>query len=140
MAPSGRPILLSLRMVSMAEIDDAVITVNDGTPVQPTVMYFPQSNDVQVTVQYPTIADGTGCQSEFYYKDNRFTPDDDPTTVSYTVSVNPDPDNAGATMSTFVIEATDNGVNGAFWWRVDFVDSAGDRSTVGFGTLIVEAV
>jgi hypothetical protein len=110
------------------------------TPVPATVMYFPRGNDVQVVARYPGIADGTGAQSEFYYKTDRETLDVDPSTVVYTVPVVDDPDNVGATMSTFVVPGTDNDTNGAFWWRIDVVDPSGNRSTVGFGTLLVEAV
>src|SRR5215831_12700497 len=96
--------------------------------VQQTVLYFPVNNDVNVLVQYPSISDGTGCQSEFYYKADRSTPDTDPSTVSYAVPVDPDPNNAGVTMSQFTIDATDNAESGAYWWRVDFVDASGSRT------------
>jgi len=108
--------------------------------VQQTVLYFPANNDVNVLVQYPSISDGTGCQSEFYYKADRTTPDTDPSTVSYAVPVVDDPANAGATMSQFTVLAADNAESGAYWWRVDFLDASGNRTSVGFGTLIVEAV
>lgn len=109
-------------------------------PVQAYVLFFPAGNDVQVVVRYPNLADGTGYQSEFYYKTDRTTPDTDPTTVVYTVPVDDDPDNPGATMSVFQIDAGDNSTAGAFWWRVDIVDPEDDRTSVGFGTLMVEAV
>jgi hypothetical protein len=108
--------------------------------VQQTVLYFPVNNDVIVTVQYPTIGSGTGCQSEFYYKADRTTPDTDPSTVSYAAPVDNDPGNPGATMSQFTILASDNAESGAYWWRIDFLDASANRTSVGFGTLIVEAV
>lgn len=108
--------------------------------VQQTVLYFPVNNDVSVLVQYPSISDGTGCQSEFYYKADRTTSDTDPSTVSYAVPVNDDPANPGACMSHFTILAADNAESGAYWWRIDFLDASGNRTSVGFGTLMVEAV
>jgi hypothetical protein len=119
---------------------EGVVSVIPSPPVQQTVLFFPAGNDVQVVVQYPSIASGTGAQSEFYYKIDRTIPDTDPTTVVYTSPVVADPDNVGATMSTFVVDSADNSVSGAFWWKIDYVDSTDLRTTVGFGTLIVEAV
>jgi hypothetical protein len=121
-------------------MSEMVYAQETDLPVPATVMYFPRGNDVQVVARFPGIADGTGAQAEFYYKTDRVTPDNDPTTVIYTVPVIADPDNAGATMSTFLIAEADNNVAGAFWWRIDVVDPSAYRSTVGFGTLIVEAV
>lgn len=117
-----------------------VVPPTDGSPVPATVIYFLRGNDMSVVARFPTIADGTGYQGEFYYKTDRATPDTDPTTIAYAAPIVADPDNTGATMSTFQIDAADNGINGAFWWRVDVVDPGGLRSTVGFGTLLVEAV
>jgi hypothetical protein len=124
----------------MTEMIDANVSAIPDEPVQQSVLFFPAGNDVQVTVSYPNISDGTGCQSEFYYKTDRTTPDTDLTTVVFTSPVIIDPDNVGATMSTFTIDAADNSASGAFWWRVDFLDAGDLRTTVGFGTLIVEAV
>lgn len=126
--------------VSVGMIPATFIQGDEISSVQQSVLYFPAGNDVQVLVQYPTISDGTGCQSEFYYKADRQTPDNDMSTVSYAVPVDNDPDNLGQTISTFLISAADNGESGAFWWRVDFLDALGNRTSVGFGTLIVEAV
>lgn len=126
--------------MTMTSTIDADISTFPDNPVQQSVLFFPAGNDVQVIVRYPNIPDGTGCQSEFYYKDDRTTPDLDPTTVIFTSLVVDDPDNAGATMSTFTIDAADNAVAGAMWWRIDFLDAADSRTTVGFGTLMVEAV
>lgn len=119
---------------------DANISAVPDNTVQQSVLFFPVGNDVQVIVRYPSIPDGTGCQSEFYYKADRYTSDLDPTTVAFTSLVVDDPDNAGATMSQFLIDAEDNAASGAFWWRIDFLDPGDNRTTVGFGTLIVEAV
>jgi hypothetical protein len=124
----------------MTETIDANVSVTPDNPVQQSVLYFPAGNDVQVTVRYPNISSGTGSQSEFYYKADRTTSDTDLSTVVFTSPVIADPDNAGATMSQFTIDSADNAMAGAYWWRVDFVDSTGLRTTVGFGTLIVEAV
>ena len=104
------------------------------------VLLFPQNNDVVVTAQYPGISDGTGSHSEFYYKDNRYIADSDPSTQMYQAPIIPDPDNPGATMSRFTIPADDNLTTGAFWWRVDCVDSLNTRRTAQCGTLLVEAV
>jgi hypothetical protein len=58
----------------------------------------------------------------------------------YASPVVDDPDNVGATMSRITIDSEDNSASGAFWWRIDYVDAGDLRTTVGFGTLIVEAV
>jgi len=126
--------------VSVGTIQANVTFTDDQIPVQQSAMYFPVNNDVIVTVQYPTIGSGTGCQSEFYYKADRTTPDTDPSTVSYAVPVTDDPQNPGATMSQFTIDAADNAESGAYWWRIDFLDAGSNRTSVGFGPLIVEAV
>jgi hypothetical protein len=104
------------------------------------VLIFPQGNDIVVTARFPDISDGTGATSEFYYKDNRYTPDSDPSTQVYSSDIYDDPDNPGATMSQFTIPAADNSANGAFWWRVDCIDSLDTRRTAQCGTLLVEAV
>jgi len=110
-------------------------------PVQQMAMYFPQGNDIQVTAHYPNIPPGTaGAKSEFYYKTDRTVPDNDPTTKVYTAQVVDDPNNQTATMSQFLIPAADNGVVGSQWWRIDVIDQYSNRSTVGFGILLVEAV
>jgi len=110
-------------------------------PVQQYTMYFPQGNDIQVTAHYPGIPSGTvNGKSEFYYKTDRTTPDSDPSTKVYTANIVDDPNNQAATMSQFLIPAADNGTAGAMWWRIDAIDQYNNRSTVGFGTLLVEAV
>jgi hypothetical protein len=104
------------------------------------VLMFPQGNDIQVTAQFPTIADGTGMTANFYYKISRYTADSDPTTLVFTSDIVDDPDNPGATMSVFEIPSADNEVSGAFWWRVDAVDSQDTTRTANCGPLLVEAV
>jgi hypothetical protein len=105
-----------------------------------TVLFFPRGNDIIVTARFPDISDGTGVTAEFYYKDNRVTADTDPSTMTYSSSVRPDPGNPGATMSVFTIPGTDNDDPGAFWWRVDVIDALLSRRTASCGTLLVEAV
>lgn len=124
----------------MTSMIEAVISVVPSPPVQQSVMYFPVGNDVEVVVRYPNVPDGTGAQSEFYYKTDRTMSDTDPSTVVYASPVVDDPDNPGATMSRFIIDETDNAASGSFWWKIDFVDVGDLRTTVGFGTLLVEAV
>jgi hypothetical protein len=104
------------------------------------VLMFPQGNDIIVTARFPEISDGTGATAHFYYKEDRYSSDSDPSTLVYAASILPDPDNPGATMSTFSVPAADNGINGAFWWRIDAVDSFGKKRTANCGTLLVEAV
>jgi hypothetical protein len=94
------------------------------------VLIFPQGNDIVVTARFPGISDGTGAQSEF----------SDPTTMVYTSAIIDDPDNPGQTMSTFEIPREDVAVTGAFWWRVDCIDTLSSRRTASCGTLLVEAV
>jgi hypothetical protein len=105
-----------------------------------TSLFFAQGNDIIVTASFPTISDGTGMNSEFWYKTDRTTPDNDPTSVMYEASVVPDPDNAGQTMSQFTIPATANESAGAFWWRVDLIDIESHRRTANAGPLLVESV
>lgn len=103
-----------------------------------TVLFFPSGNDVIVTATFPEITDGTGVTAEFWYKDNRYVPDSDPTSLSYQSSLFQGTD--GTWQSQFDIPATDNSVPGAFWWRVDAIDSLSNRRTANCGTLLVEAV
>jgi hypothetical protein len=103
-------------------------------------LFFPQNNDVVVTAQFPDISDGTGMSSEFYYKLSKTTPDDDPSTLMFTSTVDADPDNVGATMAQFPIPGTDNGSPAAYWWRVDVIDTFGNRRTTNCGPLLVESV
>jgi len=107
-------------------------------------IWFPQGNDVVVQVRFgPEITDDTGLGAEFIYKDSRYTLDTDPSTLTYESDVYPDDSNPGGFMSQFSIPASDNGVSGAFWYRVDVINSAlGQRRTVdgACGTLLVEAV
>jgi hypothetical protein len=104
------------------------------------VLIFPRGNDVVVTARFPEISSGAGATATFYYKDNRYTADTDPTSKIYSSTIVADPDNPGATMSTFPVPGTDNQVTGAFWWRVDATDVTNKTRTAAAGTLLVEAV
>jgi hypothetical protein len=126
-------------MTTPLDISGSTVVV-DTTPNAMLALYFQQGNDVVVNVYYPNVTDGTGASSEFYIKTERSTPDSDPSTKKYTATVVDNPDNTGTCMSTFLVPGTDIQTAGAFWWRSDLLDSSGDRSTVGYGTLIVEAV
>lgn len=101
-------------------------------------LFFPQNNDIVVTAKFPDISDGTGIVTEFWYKDNRFVSDIDPTSTNYQSEMVRGDDNVW--YSEFDIPATDNTIPGAFWWRVDAVDTLNKRMTASAGTLIVEAV
>lgn len=103
-----------------------------------TALFFPQNNDIVVTARFPEITDGTGVTTEFWYKDNKTTPDSDPTSVSYQSILARGTDDVW--YAQFNIPATDNEVTGAFWWRVDAIDTLNRRMTANCGTLLVEAV
>lgn len=103
-------------------------------------LFFPQGNDIVVTARYPDISDGTGQTANFYYKPDKTTPDTDPAVLVFESSVLPDEDNPGATISTFVISASDNQVPGPYWWRIDVVDALLNTRTANCGPLLVEAV
>lgn len=114
--------------------------VIETVPNAMLAFYFPQGNDIAVTVYYPEVADGTGASSKFYYKKSRETSDTDPTTITYTAPIVNNPDSTGTCMSVIDIPAADNAVSGSFWWRIDAIDSTGDVSTVGYGALLVKGV
>lgn len=103
-----------------------------------TALFFPQNNDIVVTAKFPDIIDGTGITAEFWYKYDKTTPDDDPSTSTYTSAMSQGDDQVW--YAEFPIPADDNAVAGAFWWRVDAVDSFNKRRTANCGTLLVEAV
>jgi hypothetical protein len=103
-----------------------------------TALFFFQNNDIVVTAKFPDIIDGTGITAEFWYKNDKNTPDDDPSTIMYTSSMSQGGDQIW--YSEFTIPAADNADTGAFWWRVDAVDASDKRRTAGCGTLLVEAV
>lgn len=103
-----------------------------------TALFFPQGNDVVVTAKFPDIVDGAGITAEFWYKDDKTTSDDDPGTLSYSAPLVQGDDQIW--YSEFDIPGTDNIDTGAFWWRVDAIDSFSKRRTAGCGTLLVEAV
>lgn len=105
-----------------------------------TALFIPQGNDVIVTARFPEISDGTGINSEFWYKPDKTVPDNDPSVITYEAEVVPDPDFDGQTMSQFSIPAADNEVAGAHWWRVDLIDVGNNRRTANCGTYLVEAV
>ena len=106
-----------------------------------TSLVFPRGNDVVVTAQYgPEITTGTGMNAELYTKDNRSTPDSDPSVQLYTADVHADPDNAAQFISTLEVPSSDTGIPGAYWWRVDIIDAFSARRTVNSGPLLVEAV
>jgi hypothetical protein len=104
------------------------------------LLIFPQNNDLTVTARFPSIASGAGLQSQFWIKNNKTTPDNDPTSLSYDASIVPDPANAGATMAQFQIPSTNTATPGALWWRVDVIDINQKRRTANSGTLLVESV
>jgi hypothetical protein len=105
-----------------------------------TGLVFPRGNDVVVTARFPDISDPTGMTSEFFSKPSRDTPDDDPAVQVYDADVDNDPANPGATWAQFTIPADDTGITGTYWWRVDCIDTIGNRRTAECGPLFVEAV
>lgn len=105
------------------------------------VLVFPQNNDVIVLAHYgPEITDSTGVTAKFYYKDNRYTPDSDPSVHTYSATLVADPDYPGQFMSTFNIPASQNGVPSTYWWKVNVTDAFNKTRTAKCGTLLVEAV
>jgi|SRR5215472_8367203 len=107
----------------------------DGLDI--TVLFFPVNNDITVTAQFPEITDGTGMTAQFWYKDDRYTPDSDPSTNMYQNSIIKD--NQGNWFSTFNIPGTANKIAGSFWWRVDAVDAQSKRRTAANGPVLVQA-
>jgi hypothetical protein len=105
-----------------------------------TCLFVPQGNDIVVTARFPGISDGTGMSSKFWVKPDRTTPDTDPAVSTYTSTVVADPSNIGATMSTFNVPSAENALPGAFWWRVDIIDSLNHRRTADSGTYMIESV
>jgi hypothetical protein len=104
-----------------------------------TSLFFYQNNDIVVIAKFPDITDGTGVTTEFWYKDNKFTADTDPSSTMYVgdaLTVGTD----GIWFTQFHIPATHNALTGAFWWRVDAIDTQNHRRTAQCGTLLVEAV
>jgi hypothetical protein len=104
-----------------------------------TTLFFPQNNDIVVTAKFPDFTTGAGIITKFWYKNNKFTADSDPTSISFTgTTLTQGTD--GLWFSTFSIPAANNVMTGAFWWRVDATDSLNKRRTAQCGTLLVEAV
>jgi len=101
-------------------------------------LFFFQNNDIVVTAKFPEITDGTGAVAEFWYKNDKYTPANDSSTLTSTSPVVQGDDLIW--YSDFSIPAADNADAGAFWWRVDCIDSFSNRRTAGCGTLLVEAV
>jgi hypothetical protein len=104
-----------------------------------TSLFFKQNNDVVVTAKFPDFTSGAGITTEFWYKDNKYASDSDPSSRSYTGTVLTQGTD-GLWFSNFTIPAADNAVTGAFWWRVDATDATNKRRTAQCGTLLVEAV
>ena len=116
------------------------ITADGASELQMPNLLLQQSKDVLITARFPDMSDGTGMTSTFYIKYDRITPDTDPSVQSYSSSIINDPDNAGATMSQYIIPAADTGMTGVYWWRVDRTDATGKIKTWNYGPLIIQAV
>jgi hypothetical protein len=103
-----------------------------------TALFFPQNNDVTVTAKFPEITTGAGISTKFWYKDNRYTADSDPSSHSYNgTALTQGTD--GLWFTQFSIPSVNNSVAGAFWWRVDATDTLSKVRTANCGTLLVEA-
>lgn len=103
-------------------------------------LFFKRGDDIVVTARYAEISDGTGMSATFYIKDDKTTPDNDPSVLTYISDVVADPDNIGATLSQFDVPSEDNQTTGALWWKVKVFDTFNNGRTANQGTLIVEAV
>jgi hypothetical protein len=103
-------------------------------------LFFKQGDDIVVTARYPEIPDGTGMTATFYLKDDKTTPDTDPSVLTYDSDVVADPDNTGATLSEFDIPSTDTQETGAWWWKVKVFDPFSNGRTASQGPLLIEAV
>jgi hypothetical protein len=57
-----------------------------------TSLMIPRGNDVVVTARFPEIATGTGMSSQFWYKNDKTTPDSDPSVLMVQSTVVSDPD------------------------------------------------
>jgi hypothetical protein len=103
-------------------------------------LFFKQGDDIVVTAKYPEITDGTGMTAKFYIKDDKTTPDTDPTVLTYDSDVIADPDSSGTTLSQFDIPSTDTQGAGALWWKVKVFDATSDERTANQGPLLIEAM
>jgi hypothetical protein len=104
-----------------------------------TALFFPQNNDVTVVAKFPGVTTATGLSAKFWVKDDKTTPDSDPTTLSFPGSALTQGSD-GLWFSQFLVPASDTATPGAFWWRVDLTDSLNHRTTTGGGPVLVEAV
>jgi hypothetical protein len=105
-----------------------------------TALFFKRGDDVVVTARYPEIPSGTGMTATFYIKDDKTTPDTDPSVLTYDSNVVADPDNAGATLSHFNIPSEDTQAAGSLWWKVRVFDPFSNVRTANQGPLLIEAV
>lgn len=105
-----------------------------------TALFFKRGDDIIVTARYAEIPDGTGMTATFYIKDDKTTPDTDPSVITYDSNIVADPDNLGATLSKFEIPSEDTQDTGALWWKIRVFDPFSNVRTANQGPLIVEAV
>jgi hypothetical protein len=103
-------------------------------------LFFKQGDDIVVTARYPEIPDGTGMTATFYIKDDKTTPDTDPTVLTYDSDVVADPDSPDATLSQFSVPSADTQDTGAWWWKVRVFDPFNNVRTANQGPLLIEAV
>jgi len=104
-----------------------------------TALFFPQNNDIVVTAKFPDITTGAGITTKFWRKNDKNTPDSDPSSKSYTgTALSQGTDSIW--FSQFTIPSVDNSSPGMYWWRVDAVDATNKRRTAQSGPLLVEAV
>lgn len=73
-------------------------------------------------------------------KPSNLTPDNDPSVITYTAPLEPDPDRPGYTRGVFKLPSADNTVPGLEWFRVDCRDALGNKRTAETGTIITESV
>jgi hypothetical protein len=112
----------------------------------PTYLEMLQNNDMVVTLNItdpsvtvnniPQPLDLTGSTVRFVRKATEYTPDTDPSAVTYEGTID-SPATAGKV--EFAIPDTDNATPGITWWRVD-VTKTGSTRTVNYGPLEVKAV
>jgi hypothetical protein len=103
-------------------------------------LFFKRGDDIVVTARYAEISDGSGMTATFYIKSDKTTLDTDPSVLTYDSNVVADPNNTGATMSTFDIPSTDTQDTGAWWWKVRIFDQFNNVRTANQGPLLIEAV
>jgi len=103
-------------------------------------LFFKRGDDIVVTARYPDIPSGTGMTATFYIKDDKTTPDTDPSVLTYDSNVVADPDNVGATLSKFNIPSEDTQTADSLWWKVRVFDPFSNVRTANQGPLLIEAV